>query len=71
MDELNFEMADILEVDSVSDMDELKCFVEWDSLAVLSLLAFIDKAYNIQLSNSDFVSVKTLGDIKKLIESKQ
>ena len=70
MDEMNIEMADILEVDSVADTDELKSFVDWDSLAILSLLAFIDREYNVQLFNSDLRHVKTLADVKKLVESK-
>jgi len=71
MDDMNVEMADILEVDLVADTDELESFVAWDSLAILSLLAFIDKKYNVQLFNSDLDNVKTLTDIKKLIRSKQ
>ena len=71
MDEMNIEMADILEVDSVADTDKLENFVSWDSLSILSLLAFIDEKYNVQLSNSELTSVKTLADVKKLVESKQ
>ncbi len=71
MDEMNNEMADILEVDSVADTDKLENFKSWDSLSILSLLAFIDEKYNVQLSNSELTSVKTLADVKKLVESKQ
>ena len=71
MDEMNIEMADILEVDSVADTDKLENFKSWDSLSILSLLAFIDEKYNVQLSNSELKSVKTLADVKKLVESKQ
>ena len=71
MDGMNIEMADILEVDSIADTDELESFVAWDSLAILSLLAYVDSKYNVQLYNSDLASVKTLADVKKLIESKQ
>ena len=71
MEEMNIEMADILEMDEVADTDELNSFVAWDSLAVLSLLAFIDKKYNVQLFNSDLADVKTLADVKKLVESQK
>ena len=70
MEEMNIEMADILEVDAVADTDELDSFVAWDSLAALSLLAFIDKKYNVQLFNSDLANVKTLADVKKLVDAK-
>ena len=71
MEEMNIEMADILEVDVVADTDELKSFTAWDSLAILSLSAFIDRNYNIQLFNSDLAKVKTLSDVKKLVETKK
>ena len=71
MVEMNSEMADILEVDTVADTDELAGFDLWDSLAILSLIVFVDKKYNIQLSNSDLKYVKTLADVKELIESKK
>lgn len=70
MDEMSVEIADILEVESVADSDELKSFAKWDSLAVLSLLAFLDKQYNVQLYNSDLENVKTVADVKQLVHSK-
>lgn len=70
MEEINIEMADILEVDFVSDDDELKDFVGWDSLAILSLLAFIDDNYDVQLDDGDFETIRSLSDVKKLIQAK-
>jgi len=71
MEELNNEMADILVVDSVNDEDLLKNYDEWDSLARLSLLSFIDKEYKVNLFQPDIADVKTIGDIKEVIKSKQ
>jgi len=71
MNELNKEMADILEVDTVSDSDQLDQFDAWDSLATLTLLSYIDTQYNVQLSNNDIEDVKTLADIKEVITSKK
>ena len=70
LDLLNLEMADILEVSSISDEDELNDNPAWDSLAVLSLFAFIDKNYNIQLNNTDIAAVQNLHDLKLLLSSK-
>ena len=70
MEEINIEMADILEVEFVSDDDELKDFVGWDSLAILSLLAFIDDNYDVQLGDEDFETIRSLSDVKKLIQAK-
>ena len=70
MEKLNVEMADILEVDLINDQDNLESFDEWDSLARLSLLSVIDKEFNIQLFNSDIENIKTLADVKLLLEKK-
>lgn len=71
MEELNKEMADILEVDSVSDDELLEENDMWDSLARLSLLSFIDKEYGVNLFQPDISDVKTVADIKEVIKSKQ
>lgn len=71
MEELNQEMADILEVDSINDTDLLEDYDEWDSLARLSLQSFIDTQYKINLFQPDIADVKTLADIKEIIKSKQ
>lgn len=71
MEEVNIELADILEVDAVLDTDELESFESWDSLAILSLMAFIDETYNVQLFNDDLANLKTLANVKELIESKK
>ena len=71
MEELNRELADILEVDSVSDDELLEENDMWDSLARLSLLSFIDKQYSVNLFQPDIENIKTVVDIKKVIKSKQ
>ena len=70
MNDLNIELSDIMEVDALQDLDQLDNFDGWDSLTRLSLQAYIDKTYNVQLSTGDLEIVKSLGDIKKLIQSK-
>ena len=71
MEELNQEMVDILEVESINDEDLLENYDEWDSLARLSLLSFIDTEYSVNLFQPDISGVKTLADIKKIVKSKQ
>jgi len=70
MEELNKELADILEVDSVSDTEILDENDMWDSLATLSLLAFIDKEYGVNLFADDIKDLKTVSEIKEMIKSK-
>ena len=50
MNDINIELAEILEVELVSDSDNLEEFDLWDSLALLSIAAFIDANYNIQIT---------------------
>lgn len=71
MKELNIEMADILEVDSISDDEILTESDMWDSLARLTLLSYIDKQYGVNLFQADIANVKTVADIKEVIKSKQ
>ena len=70
MTELNKKLAEILEVDSVTDSDIFMDFDNWDSLTSLSIIAMIDANYNVNISAEDLVSLSTVGDLKKHIMSK-
>jgi len=71
MDEFLKQVAGILEVDEVKDTDELKAFPQWDSLSVLSVIAMLDASYGVNLRAADFGSVKTVGDLWKLVQSRK
>ena len=51
-EELNFEM-------NLDDLDE------WDSLAKLAAVAFLDTNFGVKITFSEFESIKTLEDIAK------
>ena len=70
MTEVNKTLAEILEVDSVTDSDIFMDFDNWDSLTSLSIIAMIDANYNVNISAEDLVSLSTVGDLKKHIMSK-
>ena len=36
---------------------------EWDSLAVMATMAFLDKNFGVKTSISDYLDIKTLEDI--------
>jgi acyl carrier protein len=42
----------------------------WDSMGILLLMADLDEAHGIQLSESELEELKTLGDIARLIDAK-
>ena len=70
VEKLYKKLEEILEED-VKELDILEEFEEWDSLSIITLISFIDKEYKVNLYTSDIKSVKTAGDLVKLIESKK
>lgn len=41
---------------------------EWDSLAYLNIIAMLDEEYDIQIENTEFKKLTTVGDIIAFIE---
>jgi acyl carrier protein len=68
----NFEssISELLEVDSIEMNDELASFDCWDSLTILSIIAFSSDEYNVTLSADEINNAKTISGLKKLIENK-
>jgi acyl carrier protein len=64
-------LAEVLEIPEVKAGDELKSFPQWDSLAVLSVIAMLDADYGVNLRAADFASVQSAGDLWNLVESKK
>jgi len=64
-------LAAILEVEAVKDSDDLKAFPQWDSLAVLSVIAMLDADYGVNLRAGDFDPIKSAGELWNLVESKK
>ena len=50
--------------------DNFRLYPEWDSLAVLSLLASIDEEYSVNINSSQLEKMKTVGDVYKFILDK-
>ena len=63
-------ISEILEEETVELNDELDSFEAWDSLTVLSIIAFCDSEYNVPLSAEEIGNSGTVLGLKKLIESK-
>ena len=71
MNEFLKKIAAILEVEQVNDADVLKSFPQWDSLSVLSVIAFVDADYAVNLQAADFIKISTAGELWKLVQSKK
>lgn len=63
-------LAEILDVEQLGDHDSLTGFDTWDSLAVLSLLAYLDKEFEISLYAYEIEPLTTVGELMALIRAK-
>jgi acyl carrier protein len=71
MNEFLTKLAEILEVAEVNESDELKAFPQWDSLAVLSVIAMLDANYGVNLRAADFAPVNSAADLWNLVQSRK
>ena len=70
MEDFENSIAEILEVDSVTMEDELSSFDVWDSLTILSIIAYCDSEFKVALSADDINNSDTVGGLKELVRSK-
>jgi acyl carrier protein len=71
MKEFLEKIAAILEVESVKETEELRAFPQWDSLAVLSVIAMLDANYGVNLRAAELEPAKTAADLWNLVQSKK
>jgi len=71
MEEFLKKIADILEAEDLKATDDLKALAQWDSLAVLSIIAMLDANYGVNLRAADFEPVNNVNDLWKLVQSKK
>jgi acyl carrier protein len=64
-------LAGILEVESVSESDSLKDFSQWDSLAVLSVIAMLDADYGVNLRAADFDPIDSADDLWNMVQARK
>jgi acyl carrier protein len=68
----NFENAIFgIEPESLSPETEFKTIPQWDSLALLCLLAMIDTEYEVQVSGMELKQCPTLQSIFNIVTSKK
>jgi acyl carrier protein len=71
MNEFLTKLAETIEVPEIKEADQLKAFPQWDSLAVLSVIAMLDASYGINLRAADLNAVNSAGELFQLVESKK
>ena len=71
MQEFYQKLSDILEIDSIEDLDTLRDFEYWDSLTVLSILAMLDSELSVSLSVEELDQCITAKDLYLMVEGKR
>jgi acyl carrier protein len=65
-------IRDVLEINDrdLNMTDEFRNYVEWNSLANLSLIALLDEEYGVVIEYNEFRNLNTLLDIFERIQKK-
>ena len=71
MQEFYKKLSDILEIDSIEDLDTLRDFEYWDSLTILSILAMLDSELSVSLSVEELDQCITAKDLYLMVEGKR
>ena len=71
MEDFKENLADLLEVDSVNDSDYFNSFDTWDSLTILSIIAYVDEDFGVSVSAQKLDEVETVGGLFKYIQNNQ
>lgn len=58
-------LKEVFEIEDreLSMNDKFREYPEWDSLVYLSIIAMLDDEYDIQIEESDFKKLLTIGDL--------
>lgn len=56
--------------DEIKMEDNFREYDEWSSLAYLSVIAFIDGEYNVQIEENEFNQLKTVQDMYNAVTKK-
>ncbi len=70
MEKLYAKIADVLDVETVSADDKLRNFEEWDSVAAISLIAYVEHEYGVFLKTEDIRACETVGDFVAAVSGK-
>ena len=68
MEKMKEQLAELLEVDEVKDSDVLEDFECWDSLTILSIIAWASENYGKTLLAKDINKAKTGGGLLALLK---
>lgn len=66
------QLKEVLEIEdrTLSMSDKFRDYDEWDSLAYLSVIAMMDEEYDVQIEESEFKKLQTVGDLYSAVIKK-
>lgn len=70
MKKFESKISEILEVENIVMSDELASYEAWDSLTILSIIAYCGDQFNVTLNAEEIENSNTIQGLKDLIESK-
>lgn len=71
MDALTEQILEIFEIEEITPSDVLRDLELWDSLSVISLIAFLDESYGINIEVTELVEVITIADLFSFVEQRR
>ena len=71
MDALTEQILEIFEIEEITPSDVLRDLELWDSLSVISLIAFLDEFYGINIEVTELVDVITVADLFSFVEHRR
>jgi acyl carrier protein len=63
-------LSDILEVELLLPSQDMKQLDLWDSLTVLSILAYIDQEFSVVIEAPELAEIRTPDELYNLVQSK-
>lgn len=69
MEELIVKLAELLEVEELDTTKKFSDYDEWDSLALLSVLAMLDSDYGVSMSGSRLKEFANIGEFCNFVLS--
>ncbi|HVV00532.1 MAG TPA: acyl carrier protein [Verrucomicrobiae bacterium] len=71
MNEFLQALARALEANEIKPADSLKALPQWDSLAVLSIIAMLDANYSVNLQAAELAQVDSAESLWNLVQSRK
>ena len=69
MDKFLQQIANVLEMESISEEVELSALPQLDSVGVLTVVAMLDATYGVNIGTADFAQMRTIGELKNLVQT--